>query len=46
MKKNNTLPYNACAVKSIVSTELCSEICKKNINFEFKKHPTKIHFYI
>lgn len=30
MKKNNTLPKNACAVKSIVSTELCSEICKKN----------------
>jgi len=30
MKKNNTLPKNACAIKSIVSTELCSEICKKN----------------
>jgi len=30
MKENNTLPKNACAVKSIVSTELCSEICKKN----------------
>ena len=30
MKKNNTLPANACAVKSIVSTELCSEICKQN----------------
>jgi len=30
MKKNNTLPKNACAVKSIVSTELCNEICKKN----------------
>jgi len=30
MKKNNTLPSNACAVKSIVSTELCSEICKQN----------------
>lgn len=30
MKKNDTLPSNACAVKSIVSTELCSEICKKN----------------
>jgi len=29
-KKNNTLPKNACAIKSIVSTELCSEICKKN----------------
>ena len=30
MKKNNTLPSNACVVKSIVSTELVSEICKKN----------------
>lgn len=30
MKKNNTLPQNACAIKSIVSTELCSEICKRN----------------
>ena len=30
MKKNNNLPENACAVKSIVSTELCSEICKQN----------------
>lgn len=30
MKKNNNLPANACAVKSIVSTELCSEICKQN----------------
>ncbi len=30
MKKNNTLPKNACAIKSIVSTELCSEICKQN----------------
>lgn len=30
MKKNNTLPQNACVVKSIVSTELCSEICKQN----------------
>lgn len=30
MKKNNTLPKNACAIKSIVSTELCSEICRQN----------------
>lgn len=30
MKKNNTLPSNACVVKSIVSTELVNEICKKN----------------
>ena len=30
MKKNNTLPKNACVVKSIVSTELVNEICKKN----------------
>lgn len=29
-KKNNTLPKNACAIKSIVSTELCSKICEKN----------------
>lgn len=30
MKRNNTLPSNAAVVKSIVSTELVSEICKKN----------------
>lgn len=29
-RKNNNLPANACVVKSIVSTELVSEICKKN----------------
>lgn len=30
MKKNNTLPKNAAAVKSIVSTQLCDRICEKN----------------
>ena len=29
-KKNNTLPKNAAAVKSIVSTQLCDRICEKN----------------
>jgi phosphoglucomutase len=29
-KKNNSLPKNAAAVKSIVSTQLCDRICEKN----------------
>jgi len=29
-KKNNSLPQNAAAVKSIVSTQLCERICEKN----------------
>ena len=29
-KQNNSLPKNAAAVKSIVSTQLCDRICEKN----------------
>ncbi|MBR4949308.1 MAG: phospho-sugar mutase [Clostridia bacterium] len=42
-RKKNTLPENACAIKTIVSTEMVAEICKQN-NIELKNVLTGFKF--
>ena len=42
-KRKGTLPKNACAVKTIVSTEMVTEICRKN-NIELKNVLTGFKF--
>ncbi len=42
-KRKGTLPQNACAVKTIVSTEMVTEICRKN-NVELKNVLTGFKF--
>lgn len=42
-KRKGTLPQNACAVKTIVSTEMVTEICRKN-NIELKNVLTGFKF--
>lgn len=42
-KRKGTLPENACAVKTIVSTEMVTEICRKN-NVELKNVLTGFKF--